>query len=389
MRGACAILLAVLASALIGCGPAAPEPKPAPEPPKYPEVFVNPLDQPAPTPAPGTGLPKYRGVFVYPWQHSRAREAAGCHTEVAFAKVVSTDLKENYGANTVVIAGQQEAPAAQAGTGNYEQIVRAYVAEGMYVVLYVQGEFFYRGATGEKWTDADAEKFIAGYLAYLHRFDDLGDKVLMTIDTEEIHMWDTRDGKPIPQVVSPRLKQILKATKKGSRWPVGVILNGYRPYCLPFAALADDERPDVYLVETYAPLFVDGASWNGTPTQAQIMSGKYDVAPLIEAARQQLQTAEEIFAGKCEVAHQPLIGGIPVENLTGKGWEYTMVPGYYRPQVKLYDGKYQLGWLHVTPNQPREGLCVGLRDQEFKLTPIGKELLGCWKEENKPAASGK
>ena len=330
---------------------------------------------------------KYRGVFVYPWQQGHAQAAAGCKTEMEFAKVASTDLKENYGANTVVVVGGPEPPKYLEGTGTYEEIVRAYVAEGMYVLLYTQGEFYFRGREASNWTDQDLAEKLVRYRAYLKRFEDISDHIIGTCVVEEIETCDYRNGRYIEEVIHPRLRQYWKGIKQMEPWPVFVILGGSQGGCTMIANLPDDERPDVCMVETYESLYTDGVPQNGTPALSALKSGEYDPGPMIEAARQKLDTARRVLAGKCVMGHVPLIGGLPLELVTGKGWEFVLATKFCRPQIELYGGKYQLGWSYVTGSDIHY---LHLRDEKYRVTAIGEALKDCWKESGKPAVeSGK
>ena len=153
---------------------------------------------------------QHRGFMVYPGQHSHARRAAGCKTkaellaegvpteagaettadaEARFATLCAKWMRSEYGANSVM-------PTVR--PGYLEAVVAAYVAAWLYVLPYVQGDFYFDGerACKEGWTEATIDKLIDDFVAYTDAFRQYGDRIIGVCVTEEAEIWD-RDRKSV------------------------------------------------------------------------------------------------------------------------------------------------------------------------------------------------
>ena len=306
-------------------------------------------------------LPKYRGFMDYPAQQTNLLATVGCANQVEWAIWSSRRMVRDFGATAVVVVANTE-PGSLC---QMEDVVKAYIDSGLKVVLYLQGSCFFRGSVAENWTPADFEAYYANVLVQLTKFRANGNGIVGVILSEEINLFEYVNGVTPQTALSPYHTELTKRLKKWMPWPFIVIENGYTPYCQLFANLPEDSKPDVYMVETYETLIVDGKGVCGYPSKTKMLA----------RVTTELTTADTILGEGITVGHMPLCGMQPLDLVVNQGWEFPYVPGYVRPQLSLYSGDWQLGWYWgQTNNFPYMGVVGG----DGKYSVIGKELLGCW-----------
>lgn len=304
----------------------------------------------------------YNGFFVYPGQHTQARAAAGCSNEVEFAKVCATDMKSIWGANVVMIA-----TGTFAGDNGLVNTAISYIHQGMDVILYPQGDCYFRGWGASKW---DADKVTAGLnilknAVLIPLANHMRHIVGICVTEESAPFADNGSGGIDWSKFSPFLCNYWNGIKLLTDLPLIYLNAGYIPFMNIVAALDDDCRCNVYLIQNSANLHVDGIPKRGSPI----------IDDMIDYGKARLVEAENILGSCCILGHQPKVSGIPEADLTGVGWEsYLAGAEYYwrllnMGREKRY--KYQISWEYVQHNG---SLYLPLVDRDYKLTDLGSSL---------------